>query len=70
MTYNIEDITEQDAAWDEYSVMMGMEVFTVTVEDGEEYEVYDSDGKVVEGNEAYKMIDAVRKCRAKLSSLS
>lgn len=63
MKFDIENVTEPDMAWDEYSVMLGMDSYTVTVEDSEEYEAYDSNGKEAQGEMAYHLIQEVIKYR-------
>lgn len=47
MSLSIENITDENMAWDEYSVIDNMEVFTVDVDDDGWATVYDENGKRV-----------------------
>lgn len=63
MNFDIENVTEPGMAWDEYSVMLGMKVYTVIVENGINYSVYDSIGKGTKWIDAYEIIEEVKKYR-------
>ena len=57
---HIENITEEDEAWDTYSVIDGMTPYRVEVVDGSEYGVYDTAGNSIKDDElAGTLIDQV-----------
>ena len=63
--FDIEEIESNTASMQEYSVMDGMDVYTVLHEGGADYMAYSEDGKAMNDEFGRRLIEAVHEYRIK-----